>query len=86
MARQHLALVVLAAAVDDDVLVEEGLLGLEAVEAGDVAADIADGDRQSAQIAGLVGHADPDADRVRGGGGVSHRARRYPPAPVAPNR
>ena len=80
---------VLAAAVDDDVLVEVGLLGLEPVEAGDVAADLADGHRQAPQVRRAVDQADPDADREGSGRGVSHRRSTLPaassdrPQPVA---
>ena len=85
--RQHLGLVGLAAAVDDDVLLEEGLLGQEAVEPGDVAADLADRYRQPPEVPGLVGHADPDAEGERGGGSVCHRRTTLPVgAPADRNR
>ena len=41
----------------------------------DVAADLADGGGQLAEHAGLVVHADADADGVRGGRCVCHTAR-----------
>ena len=49
-------------AVDDDVLVEVGRLGLEALEAADVAAGVADGDGEPPEHARLVDHPDAEPD------------------------
>ena len=68
----HLFDVLLGPAVDDQVLVEVLLLGLEALQRHDVAADVADGGGQSTEGSGLV--VEPHADgHGEGGGGRDHR-------------
>ena len=71
----HLGDVGLAGAVDDEVLVEDVTLGLEALQRHDVAACAADGDGQPTEGARHVVEPDADRDGV-GGGGCAHGGRR----------
>ena len=67
---EDLLLVGLVDAVDDHVLVEHGALHLEALEAPDVGAGLADGDGEAAEHAGHVVQQHPQAHRE---GGVGER-------------
>jgi hypothetical protein len=61
----HLLLMGLARAVDDHVLVEVGGLHLEPLEAGDVAAHLADRHGDLPEHAGKIGHASTQRERNR---------------------
>ena len=74
----------LARAVDDDVLVQGFVLGLEPLHGPDVAAYLADGDGEPSQHARHVVEPDVNANRIGSGGGTGHpidgsgAGRRFP--------
>jgi len=77
-----LLLVGFAGAVDDDVLVQAGGLDLESLQRRDVGPYRPDRDRQLAQHAGAVLHADTDANGIGGSGGVGHTSPDATAGPV----
>ena len=70
----HLILMRLAATVHDDVFVKGFSLDFKPSQTRDIAANIANSYGKSPQHAGLIHHADSDADRKCGSGGVGHNA------------
>ncbi len=69
---EHLLLMGLARAVDDDVFIEGRVLGLEALHRPDVAAYLADRHGQSAEHPRFVGEAGANANGVGSSGGTGH--------------
>ena len=85
--RTHFVLVLDGGAVHGDVVFEIDALDDEAFERSDVGTYLADRHRYAAQRAGLVGHAQAQADGVCGRGGLcSHNRESSGGFPVYGNR